>query len=170
VVTQIKKDKTDGYKALQLGFGVKKEQKPTSRSRDISKKRRSLFFYTERSRTWTTRTTFPWVRPSARRSSPVGEKVNVTGKSKGRGFLRRHEAPWIWRWPETHGSHSHRTARFHRLQRLAGKGHQGKADAWTIRRGDQDGPKSGNRRHSPRRESHSSQGPLPGIPFRNRND
>jgi large subunit ribosomal protein L3 len=29
VVTQIKKDKTDGYKALQLGFGAKKEAKTT---------------------------------------------------------------------------------------------------------------------------------------------
>jgi large subunit ribosomal protein L3 len=26
VVTQIKKDETDGYKALQLGFGVKKRK------------------------------------------------------------------------------------------------------------------------------------------------
>ena len=29
VVTQIKKDETDGYRALQLGFGAKKETKTT---------------------------------------------------------------------------------------------------------------------------------------------
>ena len=51
VVTQIKKDETDGYKALQLGFGVKKEKNTNKPLKGHFKKsRRHLLRNTQRSR------------------------------------------------------------------------------------------------------------------------
>ena len=107
VVTQIKTTEKDGYDAVQLGFGeVKKHRlnKPALgqfESRDLEPKKHLR--------------EFKGLDMELSEGSEikadlfeVGEKVNVSGISKGKGFAGN-----IKRWnhnagPKTHGSHFHR--------------------------------------------------------------
>ncbi|PUU94387.1 MAG: large subunit ribosomal protein L3 [Halanaerobium sp.] len=107
VVTQIKTTEKDGYDAVQLGFGeVKKHRlnKPALgqfESRDLEPKKHLR--------------EFKGLDMELSEGSEikadlfeVGEKVNVSGVSKGKGFAGN-----IKRWnhnagPKTHGSHFHR--------------------------------------------------------------
>jgi large subunit ribosomal protein L3 len=107
VVTQIKKDETDGYKALQLGFGGKKETKTTQPLRGHFKKSGGCFSTVkevgvEDPQGYTLGQT---IGPEI---FAVGEKVNVTGTTKGRGFsgvIKRHGFSG---GRATHGCKSHR--------------------------------------------------------------
>jgi large subunit ribosomal protein L3 len=107
VVTQIKKDETDGYKALQLGFGGKKETKTTQPLKGHFKKSGGCFSIVkevgvEDPQGYTLGQT---IGPEI---FAVGEKVNVTGTTKGRGFsgvIKRHGFSG---GRATHGCKSHR--------------------------------------------------------------
>ncbi|MEE8399455.1 MAG: 50S ribosomal protein L3 [Desulfobacterales bacterium] len=108
VVTQIKTVVTDGYNALQLGFGNKKPShinKPMRGHLEKSGEGACRFFRE-----------FPVDNPEdyalGQSIGPdiftVGERVDVTGTSKGRGFagvIKRHG---FHGGKKTHGSHSHR--------------------------------------------------------------
>jgi large subunit ribosomal protein L3 len=108
VVTQIKKKETDGYDALQLGFGVKKEtyvNKPLKGH--FSKSGPGAFNHLKE---------FKVAEPGAYSLGQqitlemfkIGERVDVVGASKGRGFagvIKRHG---FHGGRKTHGSHSHR--------------------------------------------------------------
>lgn len=105
-VTQVKTDDTDGYQAVQIGFGEVKERKLTKAEMGHLKKagvgpRKHLIE----------------VRGEAD-SQPgdeitveafeVGQKVKVSGVSKGKGFagvIKRHNFAG---GPASHGSHFHR--------------------------------------------------------------
>lgn len=107
-VTQIKVVETDGYNAIQLGFENKKEKHTTKPLQGHFKKSGDkLFSYTKE---------FEVENPDEYTLGQeitadmfeVGELVEVTGTSKGRGFsgtIRRHG---FSRGPETHGSRNHR--------------------------------------------------------------
>ena len=108
VVTQIKTIETDGYNALQLGFGEKKKSlvnKPMSGH--LKKSGDALFeflreFYVNNPSEYSVGQTIPLD------IFEVGDRVDVTGKSKGRGFagvIKRHG---FHGGKKTHGSHSHR--------------------------------------------------------------
>ena len=104
-VTVVRTTERDGYTAVQLGAGTAKrltkprlgQLKGLPRVRDVREFRARRH---ERLRG----------RPDARRG-PVrraGDKVDITGVSKGKGFsgtIKRHH---FRRGPETHGSDSHR--------------------------------------------------------------
>ncbi len=107
-VAQVKTKSTDGYDSLQLSFGTRKERRIT----------RPVKGHLKKSGLTSTRALqeVPVDRPEE--YSPgqlitadifhVGEKVDVTGKTKGRGFsgvMRRHGFSG---GKKTHGSHSHR--------------------------------------------------------------
>ncbi len=108
VVTQIKTVAIDGYNALQLGFGEKKRNrinKPLQGHLDKSKEGSSAFLRE-----------FSVENPEDYRIGQsvtldvfqVGERVNVSGTTKGRGFagvIKRHG---FHGGKKTHGSHSHR--------------------------------------------------------------
>ncbi len=108
VVTQIKTIASDGYNALQLGFGEKKRScinKP--RQGHLKKSGEGCFAFLRE---------FPVENPGeytlGQTINPdvfkVGERVNVTGTTKGRGFagvIKRHG---FHGGKKTHGSHSHR--------------------------------------------------------------
>lgn len=121
-VTQVKTTETDGYNAVQLGFGEAKHQpRPQAghlkasgvnsritrefRIKDIdpahpqAKQREALATEALALTTGTTLdvTTFE-----------VGDEIQVTGTSKGKGFagtIKRHN---FSRGPKTHGSHNYR--------------------------------------------------------------
>lgn len=108
VVTQIKTEETDGYNALQLGFGNKKEshvKKP--QAGHFRKSGSGAFNYVKE---------FAVAEPAAYSLGQritlemfkIGERVDVVGATKGRGFsgvIKRHG---FHRGRMTHGSHSHR--------------------------------------------------------------
>lgn len=109
VITQIKKMGTDGYQALQLGFGEKKQKKTTRPLQGHFKKSGDLCYATVREMdvddpdTYTLGQT---LRPED--VFAVGEKVNITGITKGRGFsgvMKRHG---FGGGRETHGCKNHR--------------------------------------------------------------
>jgi large subunit ribosomal protein L3 len=108
VVTQVKTDKTDGYRAIQIGFGDIAERKVNRPMKGHFDKARvePKRYLTE-------------VRVGEDDSFKVGTKisvdafaeaksVHVTGVSKGKGFagvMKRHNFKG---GPGGHGSHSHR--------------------------------------------------------------
>ena len=108
VVTQIKTTKTDGYNALQLGFGSKKAGRINRPIRGHIEKsgKDALSVFRE----------FAVENPEEYEVGQVlttdvfsvGEKVDITGTTKGRGFagvIKRHG---FHGGKNTHGSHSHR--------------------------------------------------------------
>jgi large subunit ribosomal protein L3 len=108
VVTQIKKKATDGYNALQLGFGNKRESHVNKPSKGHFSKSASGAFNHVRE--------FAVAEPGAYNLGQqitlelfkIGERVDVVGATKGRGFsgvIKRHG---FHGGRKSHGSHSHR--------------------------------------------------------------
>ena len=108
VITQVKTVATDGYDALQLGYGVKKSKRVNKPLQGHMKKAGERLFSVLRE--------FPVDDPARFEAGQevtvelfaVGETVNVTGTTKGRGFqgvVKRHG---FHGGRETHGSKSHR--------------------------------------------------------------
>ncbi|PKB70978.1 MAG: 50S ribosomal protein L3 [SAR202 cluster bacterium Io17-Chloro-G6] len=99
VVTQVKTKETDGYEAVQLGFGeVKRRNKPLSGHLKNSRLSRYL-----REVTTDDTSEFEVGQTIGVDIFQAGEKVDVIGRSKGRGF-----AGVMKRWnfgggPRTHG-------------------------------------------------------------------
>lgn len=108
VVTQIKTVETDGYNSVQLGFGDKKEKHTTKALQGHFKKAGENFFAHVREFEVSEPSEFNTGQEINVSMFEVGELVEVTGTSKGRGFsgtIRRHG---FARGPETHGSRNHR--------------------------------------------------------------
>jgi large subunit ribosomal protein L3 len=109
VITQVKTEATDGYNALQLGFEEKKASRVNKPLKGHLRKSGEKCFAVLKE----VRTENPDQYSLGQTLAPsdcfqVGEKVDVTGKSKGRGFsgvIKRHG---FHRGPETHGSMNHR--------------------------------------------------------------
>ena len=108
VITQIKSVETDGYNAVQLAVGSKKEKNATkaeighAKKAGVAPKRFLKEIRVESIEGYTLGSTI------AADTFEVGEKVDVTGTSKGKGFtgvIKRHGQS---RGPETHGSRYHR--------------------------------------------------------------
>ncbi len=108
VVTQVKTMDGEGYDALQLGFGERRKSRINKpMAGHLSKSGKGLFAHLKE---------FGTEDPAAFKVGQtitldmftVGEKVDVTGTSKGRGFagvIKRHG---FHGGKKTHGSHSHR--------------------------------------------------------------
>lgn len=107
-VTQVKTEATDGYNALQLGFGAKKAKRVNKPLTGHMKKAGDKLHAVLRE--------FPVENPDEYEAGQeitvdmftVGEAVTVTGTTKGRGFqgvVKRHG---FHGGKDTHGSHSHR--------------------------------------------------------------
>ena len=108
VVTQVKTKETDGYEAIQLGFGTKREKLATKSSSGITAKANT-----------TPKRFFKEIRGVDVENYVLGQEINadiftagevvdVTGTSKGKGFqgvIKRHGQS---RGPMGHGSHYHR--------------------------------------------------------------
>ena len=108
VITQIKTVDSDGYNAIQLGVVDKKEKHATKQEIGHAKKAGvapKRFLKEIRVEDTTTYELGSTIKAD---TFEVGEKVDVTGTSKGKGFagvIKRHNQS---RGPETHGSRYHR--------------------------------------------------------------
>ena len=108
VITQIKTVDTDGYNAVQLGVVDKKEKHATKQEIGHAKKAGvapKRFLKEIRVEDITTYELGSTIKAD---TFEAGEKVDVTGTSKGKGFagvIKRHNQS---RGPETHGSRYHR--------------------------------------------------------------
>jgi len=108
VVTQIKTIATDGYNALQLGFWEKKKPRVNKPVRGHLKKSGDVFFEFLREFSVKDPSDYSVGQTIGLDMFKVGEIVEVTGTSKGRGFagvIKRHG---FHGGKKTHGSHSHR--------------------------------------------------------------
>jgi large subunit ribosomal protein L3 len=93
VVTQVKKEQTDGYKALQLGFGTKASRKTTKPLQGHFEKSGGACYETLKEVGVEAPDEYSVGQSIGPEIFAVGEKVNVTGKTKGRGFsgvMKRH--------------------------------------------------------------------------------
>ncbi len=108
VVTQIKTKESDGYNALQLGFDEKKVEKLTKPIAGHLKKTTDKGLRVLREfRTDDLEDVESGVILSIDMFS-IGDKVNISGISKGRGFQGTIKRHGFSRGPETHGSRNHR--------------------------------------------------------------
>ena len=108
VVTQIKTEETDGYNALQLGFGNKKESRVNKPLKGHFSKSTSGAFDYVKEFAVTNPSEYSLGQQITLELFKIGEHVDVIGASKGRGFsgvMKRHG---FHGGRKTHGSHSHR--------------------------------------------------------------
>ncbi len=108
-ITQIKTQETDGYTALQLGFGDDRKEKRTPKPLrgHLAKSGSGPLRMLREFRTKDVDGYALGQKLTVELFEDV-QKVTVTGVSKGRGFagvIRRHN---FQRGRETHGSHNHR--------------------------------------------------------------
>ncbi len=108
VITQIKTKTHDGYDALQLGFGTRKKNRVSKPLEGHLKKSGNGSFQFLREVEVDKPEEYKLGQSITVDMFEVGEKVDVTGKTKGRGFsgvIKRHG---FHGGKQTHGSHSHR--------------------------------------------------------------
>ncbi|RJP83514.1 MAG: 50S ribosomal protein L3 [Desulfobacteraceae bacterium] len=108
VVTQIKTEATDGYNALQIGFGDKKANRVNKPLSGHYQKAGNKMFEFLREVAVDNPDEYKIGQEIKLDMFKVGERVNVTGTTKGRGFsgvIKRHG---FHGGKKTHGSHSHR--------------------------------------------------------------
>lgn len=108
VVTQIKTIATDGYNALQLSFGEKKKSHVTRPLAGHFKKSGDQHFSFVREFPVDNPEEYSLGQPVSLALFEVGERVDVVGLTKGRGFsgvIKRHG---FHGGKKSHGSHSHR--------------------------------------------------------------
>lgn len=108
VVTQIKTEETDGYNALQLGFGSKKESHVNKPLKGHFSKSASGAFDHVKEFAVANPSEYSLGQQITLEMFKIGEHVDVVGASKGRGFsgvMKRHG---FHGGRKSHGSHSHR--------------------------------------------------------------
>jgi large subunit ribosomal protein L3 len=108
VVTQVKTEATDGYNALQLGFGDKKKSRVNKPLAGHFKKSGDEVFAYVREFEVENPDEYSVGQEITLEMFGVGDLVDVTGTTKGRGFsgvMKRHG---FHGGKATHGSHSHR--------------------------------------------------------------
>ena len=109
VVTQIKTEETDGYNAVQVGLGEVKEKHVNKPMKGhFAKAGVALKKHVKELRPEDGVENYSLAQEIKVDIFEVGEKIDVTGISKGKGFqgsIKRHGQS---RGPETHGSHYHR--------------------------------------------------------------
>ena len=108
VITQIKTVEKDGYNAIQLGIVDKKEKNATKQEIGHAKKAGAAPKRFVREIRVEDVTQYELGSTINASTFEVGDKVDVTGTSKGKGFagvIKRHNQS---RGPETHGSRYHR--------------------------------------------------------------
>lgn len=104
VVTQVKRAASDGYNALQLGFGQRKASRVNRPMKGHLKKSGEQLFAVLREFAVDNPDDFSLGQEITLDLFQVGDRVRVTGNSKGRGFsgvIKRHG---FHRGPKSHGS------------------------------------------------------------------
>ena len=108
VITQIKTKQIDGYNALQLAYKNKKEHRVCKPQKGHFKKSGDLCFSYLREFETQEPEKYSLGQKISLKMFKIGEKVDITGITKGRGFsgvIKRHG---FHGGRKTHGSRSHR--------------------------------------------------------------
>ncbi len=108
VVTQIKTEETDGYTALQLGFDEKPVERLNKPVAGHLKKTSDKGFRVLREFREESVDDIEAGATIGVDMFSIGDKVTVTGISKGRGFQGTIKRHGFSRGPETHGNRNHR--------------------------------------------------------------
>ena len=108
IVTQIKTEENDGYKAIQLGFDEKKVEKLNKPIAGHLKKTTDKGFRVLREFRTENLDDIESGATISTEIFSVGDKINISGISKGRGFQGTIKRHGFSRGPETHGSRNHR--------------------------------------------------------------
>jgi large subunit ribosomal protein L3 len=108
VVTQVKTKQTDGYNALQLGFDEKPVEKLNKPQSGHLKKTSNKGFRVLREFRTDDAEKIEAGTNIGIDIFGVGDKVNISGISKGRGFQGTIKRHGFSRGPETHGCRNHR--------------------------------------------------------------
>jgi len=108
VVIQIKTAETDGYNALQLGFGKKKESRVNKPLKGHFSKSDSGAFDFVKEFAVGDPGEYSLGQQITLDMFKVGERVDVVGTTKGRGFAGVMKRHGFHGGRKTHGSHSHR--------------------------------------------------------------
>ncbi len=108
VVTQVKTLERDGYNSLQLGFDETKVEKLTKPMAGHLKKSTDKGFRVLREFRTDDVENLEAGATIGVDVFAVGDKVNISGISKGRGFQGTIKRHGFSRGPETHGSRNHR--------------------------------------------------------------
>jgi large subunit ribosomal protein L3 len=104
VVTQIKTKDTDGYDALQLGFGAKRTQRVNKPLQGHFKKSGEQCFEHVKEFAVDNPAEYNLGQELTVAMFKVGERVDIAGKTKGRGFSGTIKRHGFHRGPMTHGS------------------------------------------------------------------
>ncbi len=107
-VTQIKTVETDGYNAIQIGFYPKKETKLNKPEKGHFQKSGGTGFFYLREFSVEDPNVYELGQEIGPDLFQVGERVHVTGRTKGRGFSGTIKRHGFHRGPKTHGSHNQR--------------------------------------------------------------
>ena len=108
VVTQVKTRDTDGYDALQLGFGQRRQSRINKPAAGHLARSGGNPFAVLREFSVSDPESYSPGQTLTVEMFSIGQKVNISGATKGRGFqgvIRRHG---FARGRKTHGSHSYR--------------------------------------------------------------
>ena len=108
VVTQVKTKETDGYNALQLGFDEKPVEKLNKPMAGHLKKACDQGFRVLKEFRTDDAEEVEAGKTIGIDVFEVGQKVNISGISKGRGFQGTIKRHGFSRGPETHGNRNHR--------------------------------------------------------------
>jgi large subunit ribosomal protein L3 len=108
VVTQIKTIATDGYNALQLGFGEKKDSRINKPMEGHLKKSGKTCYSILREVPVDDPEEYSLGQTIGLDVFKIGELVDVTGTTKGRGFAGVVKRHGFHGGKKSHGSHSHR--------------------------------------------------------------
>ncbi|MBC7356998.1 LSU ribosomal protein L3P [Desulfacinum infernum DSM 9756] len=103
VVTQVKVPERDGYSALQLGFGTKSEKKVNRPMKGHLDKVGKGYFQALREVRVDNVDEFEMGQVIGTDVFEIGDRVDVTGISKGKGFAGTIKRWGFSRGPETHG-------------------------------------------------------------------
>ncbi len=109
VVTQIKTESSDGYNALQIGFGEKKPSRVNKPMAGHLRKSESTGFNALREMPVDKPEEYSLGQMLSVDLFEVGERVDVTGSSKGRGFAGVTKRHGFHLGRKTHGGKSYRT-------------------------------------------------------------
>jgi len=107
-VTQLKTSAMDGYTAVQIGYGLTREKllsKP--KKGHLSKSGKNLLKYLREYRVEET-SNYELGSQITVKNFEVGQKVDISGKSMGRGFAGYQKRHGFSRGPMSHGSKNHR--------------------------------------------------------------
>jgi large subunit ribosomal protein L3 len=139
VVTQVKSENTDGYNAIQLGFGTKKSSR-INKPLEGHYKKSGGEYAVVREVAVDSAADYEVGQTVALDLFEIGEKVDVVGTTKGRGFAGVTKRHGFHLGRKTHGGKMLSNSWIGWQQCMAGQNYPGQKNAGSLRKSSQDNP------------------------------